>query len=135
MPAEILVVEDHAFSLLLVRLLLERAGCKVLAAGTAEEALEIAMRQLPDLILMDLSLPGMDGLEAVRILKADPRTRGICIVALSAHAMNGDAERALAEGCDGYLIKPINTRTFPQEVAAFLETFRRRREDSEPGSR
>ncbi len=129
------MVEDHAFSLLLVRLLLERAGYRVHSAGTAEEALEIAVRQLPDLILMDLGLPGMDGLEAVRILKADPRTRGICVVALSARAMKGDAERALAEGCDGYLTKPIDTRTFPQHVARFLESARRRREDAELDSR
>lgn len=127
MSVDILVVEDHPFSVLLVRLLLERAGYAVLAAGTAEEALEMIRRRPPDLILMDLSLPGMDGLEAVRILKADPMTREICIVALSAHAMREDAERALAEGCDGYLTKPINTRTFLQEVTAFLEAARRRR--------
>jgi two-component system, cell cycle response regulator DivK len=128
MALNILVVEDERFSLLLVRLLLERAGYRVLSAGTAEEALDIAVRQAPDLILMDISLPGMDGLEAVRILKANPTTRGICVVALSAHAMKSDADRAHAAGCDGYLTKPIDTRTFPQDIAGFLESARQRRE-------
>jgi len=128
MVAKVLVVEDHAFNLLLVRLLLERAGYTVLAAKTAEEGIEIARREAPELILMDISLPGMSGLEATRILKSEPGTREICIVGLSAYAMKADAERALAAGCDGYVTKPIDTRTFPQYLTGLLETFRHRGE-------
>lgn len=91
MSITVLVVEDQSLNLLLIRLLLERAGYTVLAAKTAEEGIETARREVPEMILMDITLPGMSGLEATRILKAEPTTRGICIVGLSAHAMKSDA--------------------------------------------
>lgn len=128
MMARVLVVEDQSFNLLLVRLLLERAGYTVLTAKTAEEGIELARRDIPELILMDITLPGMNGLEATRLLKSEPQTRGICIVGLSAHAMKGDAEQALVAGCDGYVTKPFDTRTLPQYLKELLETFRGRGE-------
>ena len=128
MSIKVLVVEDQSFNLLLMRLLMERAGHRVLTAKTAEEGMEIARRETPDLILMDVTLPGMSGLEATRLLKSEPRTRGICIVGLSAHALKGDAERALIAGCDGYVTKPIDTRTLPEYLTGLLERFRGRGE-------
>jgi len=116
----ILVVEDNALNLELVKALLEKLGYEVLVAGTAEKGIESAKATQPHLILMDLNLPGMDGLTATRTLKAAPDTRHIPIVALTAHAMKGDEHRVLNAGCDGYMSKPINTRTFPQLVARFL---------------
>jgi len=124
MALNILVVEDHPLNLQLVRDLLEAEGYAVLHAGTAEEGLAIARKRLPALILMDISLPGMDGLAATRILKADPATQHIPVVALTAHAMKGDAERAFAGGADGYLTKPIDTRAFPRAIAELLHKAR-----------
>jgi two-component system cell cycle response regulator DivK len=120
---EILVVDDHTLNRRLVHDLLESEGYRVSQAGTAEEALERARRESPDLILMDLSLPGMSGLEAVRRLKAEPRTRGTVVVVLTAE---GSAESALAEGADGFLTKPIDTRSFPGAIAGFLRDHRTR---------
>ncbi|NOZ57205.1 MAG: response regulator [Calditrichaeota bacterium] len=115
----ILVVDDNDLNLELVTDLLEVAGFSVHSATTAEEGIRLAQIAQPDLILMDVGLPGMDGLEAARILKSDARTRGIPLVALTAHAMRGDREKALAAGCDGYITKPIDTRTFVQDVRRF----------------
>ncbi|NOZ56290.1 MAG: response regulator [Calditrichaeota bacterium] len=116
----VLVVDDNDLNLELVTDLLEVAGFSVHSATTAEEGIQLARTTQPDLILMDVGLPGMDGLEAARILKNDPRTRGIPLVALTAHAMRGDRERALAAGCDGYITKPIDTRTFVRDVHRFV---------------
>ena len=115
----ILLVEDHPLNVKLVTLLLQR-DYDVRAAGDADEALQILDAWLPDLILMDVQLPGMDGLELVRRLKADPRTRGIVMVALTAYAMKGDEEKALAAGCSGYITKPLDTKTFVDTVARYL---------------
>ncbi|MGH7969476.1 MAG: response regulator, partial [Limisphaerales bacterium] len=93
---------------------------RVLQAHTAEEGIRSARNCAPDLILMDLSLPGMDGLTATRLLKADPATAHLRVIALTAHAMRGDDALAKAAGCDGYLPKPIDTRRFPQQIASFL---------------
>lgn len=120
MNATILIVEDNLLNMELVTDLLEAHHFRVLQARTAEEGLRLARELCPDLILMDLSLPGMDGLAATRALKADPKTRDIRIVALTAHAMRGDEKNALDAGCDGYLSKPIDTRTFPGTIAASL---------------
>ena len=120
MSARILVVDDNPTNLKLASEVLELEGHEVRRAMDAEQALEVLQMDLPDLILMDIALPGMDGLELTRRLKADARTRAIPIVALSAFAMKGDEEKARASGCDGYITKPINTRTFPAQVAAFL---------------
>ncbi len=106
----------------LVTDLLEVAGFAFASAMTAEEGIRIAETELPDLILMDIQLPGMDGLEATELLKKNPKTKHIAIVALTAHAMKGDEERALAVGCIGYITKPINTRTFANLVAEFAES-------------
>lgn len=115
----VLVVEDHPLNVKLVRLLLQSCY-DVLTAGDAEEALQLLQDERPDLILMDLQLPGMDGLELTRRLKGDPRTRGIVVVALTAYAMKGDEDRALASGCSGYITKPIDTKTFLRQVAGYL---------------
>jgi CheY-like chemotaxis protein len=116
----ILVVDDNATNLKLASEVLELEGFEVLRAGDADEALALLRRDLPSLILMDIALPGMDGLELTRCLRADPALRSVPIVALSAFAMKGDEEKAIASGCDGYITKPINTRTFPAQVRAFL---------------
>jgi CheY-like chemotaxis protein len=116
----ILVVEDNLLNLELVTDLLEAAGFIVCRALTAEEGLGAARELLPDLILMDLSLPGVDGLAATKTLRADPATRRLTIIALTAHAMKGDEALALGAGCNGYLTKPIDTRTFAANVAAFI---------------
>lgn len=122
MKKRILVVEDNLLNLELVTDLLEVAGFIVCPARTGEEGLHAAREQPPDLILMDLSLPGLDGLAATRSLRADPATRHLTIIALTAHAMNGDEALALRAGCDSYLTKPIDTRTFAAKVAAFIAT-------------
>ena len=118
--ARILVVEDNPVNLELVRDILEAHGHEVLEASNATDGLALLSGELPDLILMDIQLPGMDGLTATRQIKADARLQGIPVVALTAHAMRGDEERALAAGCDGYVSKPIDTRALPQMVAGFL---------------
>ena len=102
--------------------LLETAGYVVIQAETAEKGIELAKTELPDLILMDLSLPEMDGLEATGALKQDPATKGIKVIVLTVHAMKGDEEKALASGCDGYITKPIDTKSFPKTVGRFIKT-------------
>ena len=120
MNKRILVVEDNLLNLELVADLLEAAGFIVCRAHTAEEGLRAARELSPDLILMDLSLPGLDGLAATRTLRADPATCHLTIIALTAHAMKGDEALALGAGCNGYMTKPIDTRTFAAKVAAFI---------------
>ncbi len=122
MNALILVIEDNALNLELVTDVLEANRFRVSSARTAEEGLRLARELLPDLVLMDLSLPGMDGLAATRALKSDPTTRHLPVIALTAHAMRGDQEIALQAGCDGYLSKPIDTRTFAETIASFITT-------------
>jgi CheY-like chemotaxis protein len=119
---KILVIEDNPLNLELVTDLLEANGFIVCQARTAEEGLRAVRELSPDLILMDLSLPGLDGLAATRALRADPANRYLTIIALTAHAMKGDEALALRAGCDGYLTKPIDTRTFAAKVAAFVAT-------------
>ena len=112
----ILVVEDDELNLKLVRTLLQVNKFQVLEAMDAEKGIHLAREHHPDLILMDIQLPGMDGLKATRILKNDPDLNKIPIVALTAFAMQGDEEKALAAGCDGYITKPINTREFHSKI-------------------
>ncbi|HET9869187.1 MAG TPA: response regulator [bacterium] len=122
MPGEeILIVDDNAVNLKLARVVLMGAGYAVKTAGSAEEALKLLETLHPALILMDLQLPGMDGLELTRRLKAAPETRSVKVVALTAYAMKGDEEKARAAGCDGYLAKPIDTQKFSAQVAGYLE--------------
>jgi len=116
----VLVVEDNSLNLELATDLLEACGIEVIPANTGELAIKLAQEQKPDLILMDLSLPGMDGLQATVALKRDPKTRFIPIVAVTAHAMKGDEQKALRAGCEGYITKPIDTRMFPTLVAEYL---------------
>jgi CheY-like chemotaxis protein len=118
--APILLVEDNPSNSKLARILLEREGHEVCAAYDAEEALRILQSFAPRLILMDIQLPGMDGLTLTRKLKADPRTRDIPVVAMTAYAMKGDPSHALAAGCQGYITKPIDTRHFAADVIAHL---------------
>jgi CheY-like chemotaxis protein len=116
----ILAVDDNDSGLLLVSSLLELEGFRVDSASSAEEVLERLHVRAPDLILMDIQLPGQDGLALTRQLKADPTTAGILIVALTAHAMPEDRDLALAAGCAGYISKPIDTRTLAAQVREFL---------------
>ncbi|MDB4952565.1 MAG: response regulator receiver [Myxococcales bacterium] len=118
--ARILIVEDNPDNLLLAVLLLESAGHVVISAVSAEAGLAMAREQLPDLILMDIQLPGMDGLEATALLKRDAATLAIPVIALTALAMNGDEARIRAAGCDGYISKPMSARPFLATVAAQL---------------
>lgn len=115
----ILVVEDNIKNLKLVRALLQMGSYQVLASGTAESGLDLARKHFPDLILMDIQLPGMDGLEATQIAKGDDSIKHIPIVALTSYAMGGDKEKALLAGCDGYMTKPLNTRSFLDDIAAY----------------
>src|SRR5437762_1389022 len=116
----ILVVDDNPVNLKLAQMTLRVAGFEVVTASDAAEAMMLIDGSLPDLILMDIQLPGIDGIELTRRLKADPSTRGICIIALTAYAMKGDEARVRAAGCDGYLAKPIDTRALPAIVTAHL---------------
>jgi CheY-like chemotaxis protein len=120
----ILVVDDNEAGQLLVRTVLELEGFRVDSAGSSEEVLERLNARKPDLILMDVQLPGQDGLALTRQLKADPSTNAIPIVALTAHAMAGDREQALAAGCIGHISKPINTRILGDQVREFLSAER-----------
>lgn len=119
-PATILLVDDNPLNLELVADLLEAAGHTVVQAATAEAGIGAALTSAPDLILLDIGLPGMDGFEAVRVLKGDPRTCDIPTVALTAAAMAGDRQRAIDSGFAHYITKPIDTRAFPREIARLL---------------
>ncbi len=116
----ILIVDDNPLNLKLTRILLAGEGYEVRTAVNAME-MEAALRSFrPRLILMDIQLPGTDGLELARRLKQDPATREVLVVALTAYAMKGDEERALRAGCDGYVAKPINTRSLPELIRRYL---------------
>jgi CheY-like chemotaxis protein len=122
MPGEpILVVDDNPHNLKLARVLLSGEGYDVRTAADAEEALSVLGSFAPRLVLMDLQLPGMDGLELTRRLKADPARRDIVVIALTAYAMKGDEAKALAAGCDGYIAKPIDTEALTELVARHLD--------------
>ena len=116
----ILVVDDNAQNLKLAKVILAADGYDVRTAVDAEDALRVLESFRPRLILMDLQLPRMDGFQLTRQLKADPKSREIIILALTAYAMKGDDEKALAAGCDGYMSKPIDTEALPKVVAEHL---------------
>jgi two-component system, cell cycle response regulator DivK len=120
----ILIVDDNPANLKLARVLLSGEGYAVTTAADGAEALGLLESFRPRLILMDMQMPGLDGFEVTRRLKADVRTRDIPVVALTAYAMKGDEERVLAAGCDGYIAKPIDTRTLGGEIARYLEARR-----------
>ena len=118
----VLVVDDNPTNLKLIAYLLQAKGYEVRTAADAESALEVIEETRPQLILMDLQLPGMDGLELTRHLKRSPDTRDIVIIAVTAYAMRGDEQRARAAGCDDYMAKPIDTRALPGVIARHLGT-------------
>ena len=118
--AKVLIVEDNLANMKLAALLLQSAGHTVLSATDAEVGLTLARDEHPNLILMDIQLPGMDGLEATALLKRDDATRAIPVIALTALAMKGDEERIRAAGCDGYIAKPMAYRDFLATIAAHL---------------
>jgi two-component system cell cycle response regulator DivK len=118
--ARILVVEDNAHNMALALFLLQSAGHSVLSANDAEVGVTLARSEKPNLILMDIQLPGMDGLAATALLKEDAATRAIPVIALTALAMKGDEERIRAAGCDGYIAKPMRYRDFLATIATEL---------------
>lgn len=117
---KILIVEDNQTNLKLFNVLLTIEGYQVQTAKDGYEALDILNIYKPNLILMDIQLPGMDGLELTRKLKTDPKYKDLPIVAITAYAMKGDKEKALASGCAGYITKPIDPKNFLQIIAEFL---------------
>lgn len=120
----VLIVEDNVDNFQLVRFLLERTGYEVLSAATGREGMEVAKREHPDLILMDLSMPEMDGWDATRQIKSDAEIGRTPVLALTAHTLPGDRKRAIDAGCDGYISKPINVNSFDKQVAAWLRQAR-----------
>lgn len=120
MVARVLVVEDNPLNLKLIKDVLEYQGFDVLTAASGEEGVVAALGDSPDLVLMDLQLPGIDGQEALLRIRADPRCGGIPVVAVTAFAMKEDVERASAAGFDGYITKPIDIRALPGQVAGVL---------------
>jgi len=121
----VLVVEDNDMNMQLVEYLLEEGGYSIVKASSGEEALAITRDEAapaPDLILMDIHLPGMDGLSVVRQMKTDARTQRVPILALTAHAMRGDKDRFLDAGCDGYISKPIDVKTFIASIQNYIRS-------------
>ena len=118
--AKVLIIEDNPANMTLATFLLQSAGHTVLSAKDAETGLALARVEQPDLVLMDIQLPGMDGLEATALLKGDEATREIPVVALTALAMKGDEERIRAAGCDGYIAKPLAYRDFLATISQHL---------------
>jgi two-component system cell cycle response regulator DivK len=120
--ATVLIVEDNVANMKLAKFVLESAGHTVVSANDAETGLTLAREAQPNMILMDIQLPGMDGLEATALLKADDATRAIPIIAITALAMKGDEERIRAAGCDGYIAKPLAYRELLAAISAHLAT-------------
>jgi two-component system cell cycle response regulator DivK len=116
----ILIVEDSELNRRLLEAVLEPHGYRLLTAEDGETGVALARAELPDLVLMDVLLPGIDGYEATRQFRADPETRHLVVVALTASTAPEEKDQALAAGCDGYIAKPIDTRTFPQQIRQFL---------------
>lgn len=118
----ILVVEDNETNLYMVRFILEKSGYTVIEARNGVAAVEMAVKERPDLIIMDIQLPDISGLEATKRIRASKADGGIAIVALTSYAMVGDRERALEAGCTGYIEKPIRPETFVREIEEYLKT-------------
>jgi two-component system cell cycle response regulator DivK len=123
---KILVVEDNAANLYLIDYILSHAGHAVIQTATGEDGVELALNERPDLILMDIQLPGIDGLEATRRIRRAKAGKNMPIIALTSYAMAGDRERALAAGCTGYFEKPINPELFLGDIEAYLQHLRGR---------
>jgi CheY-like chemotaxis protein len=120
----ILIIEDNLLNRKLVEAILKPLGYRLLTAVDGEEGIEVATRERPDLILMDLQMPKVSGYDATEVLKSQPETAHITIVALTAHAMADERERAMAAGCDGYITKPVDTRIFPGQVRQYLDALK-----------
>ena len=116
----VLIIEDNELNLKLVRSMLQLGHYQVLEVGDAESGIQLAREHLPDLILMDIQLPGMDGLQATQIIRSDPIIANIPVVALTSYAMQGDEQKAISAGCTGYIAKPIDTRNFLDILAGVL---------------
>jgi two-component system cell cycle response regulator DivK len=117
----VLYIEDNVENRILVRRILAAEGYRVLEAGDAEEGMTVARRARPDLIMIDINMPELDGLTMTSMLKADPDFGNTPVVAITANVMKGDRERTLAAGCDGYIQKPIEVDEFPSQVAHYLQ--------------
>lgn len=117
----VLIVEDNPVNLRLAQFLLEKRGFLVRKAGSGAECLAEMNRELPDIVLMDIQLPGEDGLAVTRKIRSDSRMAGVVVVALTAHAMAGDREKILGAGCDGYIPKPVDPQNLATEVARYLQ--------------
>lgn len=117
---KILVVEDNENNLYLITFILEKAGHKVIAAKTGEAGVEMALKEQPDLILMDIQLPGINGLESTRRIRASKSGGAVPIIALTSYALVGDREQVLSAGCTGYIEKPINPETIMREIERYL---------------
>jgi CheY-like chemotaxis protein len=124
MKALVLIVDDHLINLKLASEVLLAGGFQVVVATDAEQAQQLLTTLVPDLILMDIALPGMDGLSLTKIIKQDARLRQVPVVALTAYAMRGDKLKAFDAGCDGYITKPIDTRSLAAEVSALIDAAR-----------
>lgn len=122
MPKRILMVEDEPYNRKLLRDLLQKFGYETTEATDGEQGVELTKKIKPDLVLMDIGMPKLDGLEATRILKADISTQNIPVVALTAFAMSGDKERVLEAGCDGYITKPVNVQELLKTIEQFLRS-------------
>ena len=116
----VLVIEDNALNMKLVTTLLKVGKYDIIEALDAEKGIQLARESKPDLILMDIQLPGMDGLNATRIIKEEPSLKNVKILALTSHAMDGDDKKAREAGCDGYITKPIDTKNFLKTIDKFL---------------
>ena len=119
---KILIVEDNEFNLELITDILKLKAYQIISTDNGEDAIRLTKQTHPDLILMDIQLPGMDGYEATRRIKSNPELKHIPVVAITSYAMKGDKEKVIAAGCDGYIVKPINTRELPGLVAEYLRT-------------
>ncbi len=128
-PIDILLVEDNRANQMVFRDLLEAEGYRVKCVDNGEDAVAAATELEPSLILMDIQLPGMDGLTATRILREDRKMRNVPIIALTSYAMPGDREKVLVAGCSGYITKPIRVKEFRKEIAAVVESLREPKED------
>lgn len=117
----VLVIEDNELNMKLIRSLLQIGGYRILEVIDAETGIQMAREHLPDLILMDVQLPGMDGLSATRIIRKDPKLQHIPVIALTSYAMRGNGEKSQEAGCTGYITKPINTRSFLKMISQYLD--------------
>jgi CheY-like chemotaxis protein len=113
-----LVIDDNPINLELLQLLVEAEGFEVTAVTGAEEAMQVLTEFVPELFIVDVQLPGMSGLDLLRLLRSRPDTKGACAIIVTSYAMDSDKENAFAAGCDGYITKPIDTRTFGTEIRA-----------------